>query len=344
MADLVRSVALDYSKLKSDHPDYSGKQPAEIRRAIKKILDLCSFSIATEEVSQAIVDNTGAVTPESMSVRGVISGVTWVNGNADGTDNTGKIEYGKPVVFDVTTGKTVTGINAKWAEDEYKVLGIALDEVASGQKLIPVAVGQTPQSETSTTVLAKARVKTGTYPTLQSWSEAASATEQRVIWEFELPKTSAFIEANVNSWFNDVSSEAATRWQGSGEFVKAFNLDRTYVYKDMPVLLHKANKGAAKQFYFNFQMASSIVGTLDGDLSYNGNALITIDTAFNGGIQGSKCKIYDNRLLPAGKKLLSGTKVWATLEREAAVGNENTPGAFQWKFYVTQADACPVSI
>lgn len=342
MADQVRSVALDYSKLKLDHPDYASKSPTEARQQIKKILDLANFAIATEPVNlNAAARIVGSdFLPSRMSTRAVINGVTWVIANVDGTENTGKVVYGKPVVFDTTTGKTVTGVNDKWSADEYKIVGVALDAVESGQKLIPVAVGQNPTTPTSSTVLAKCKVADGgTHPSIEDWSQADS-TDQNLIWEFELPKASEFKESDVGVWFEDIDTAGETRWQGSGDHVKAFNLDRTYVYKNAVVLLTKTNKSAAAQYYFNFEMSPTIYGTLDADLTKDGEALISIDTALLGGIEGSKVKVHD-RFLSTGKKLASGVKVVAVLERLSEEASED--GKFSWRFYVMQANTCPVS-
>lgn len=341
MADSVRSVALDYSKLKLDHPDYASKTPAEARQKIKKILDLANFAIATEPINLSAASRIigSDFLPSRMSTRAVVNGVTWVIANVDGTENTGKVVYGKPVVFDTTTGKTVTGINEKWSADEYKIIGVALDELASGRKMIPVAVGQNPQSATTSTVLAKCKVSDGgTHPSIQDWSEA-DHTDQMLVWEFELPKASEFKETDKTLWFKDIGTAGETRWQGSGEYVKAYNLDRTYVYKNAVVLLTKYSKAAQAQYYFNFEMSPTIYGTLDADLTKNDSALITIDTALLGGIEGTKVKVHD-RFLSTGKKLASGVKVGAVLERMCEQGNVD--GEFSWRFHVMQSNACPV--
>ncbi len=136
----IRSVALDYSKLKIDHEDYAEKTHAEARQAIKKILDLANFAIATEDISGEVANRQldGAGLADKTPSRSIVHGVTWVMANVDDSDDTGKIKYGQPVVFDTKTGKCVTGINPSWAPSEYKILGTALDNLDSDQKLIPV--------------------------------------------------------------------------------------------------------------------------------------------------------------------------------------------------------------
>lgn len=137
----VRSIALDYEKLKISHADYSSLSHSQARQRIKLILDLANFAIATEEISGRAAKSLleDGATPGKASSRAVIDGITWVMANHDGTADTGPIKYGQSVAFDTTTGKTVTGVNSVWDTSEYKIVGIALDEMLeSGQRLIPI--------------------------------------------------------------------------------------------------------------------------------------------------------------------------------------------------------------
>lgn len=345
MPEFLRSVVLDPAKLKIDHEDYSSGTNAEARVKIKRILDLTNFAIATEEISTARASQflpQDATLPSRMATRAIIHGVSWVMANSDGTDDTGVIKYGKPVVFDTKTGKSVTGINDKWSPGEYRILGTALDELESGYKLIPILLGSPPMQQDGP-ITCRAKVKTGTWPSIQTWSEATpDSDEQQSVWEFELPKSHEFKEADSTKWLDDIETAGESHWEGSGEFVKAFNLDRTYVYKNSLVTLTKQSKGGAAQYYFNFQMAQTLTGTLDGNLTKESNALMTI-VPTDKTIQGTKVKVHD-RFLSTGKKLATGTKVLVQLMRQpSAAEDEPVNEPFIWRYVVTQSNNCPVN-
>lgn len=120
----------DPSVLLISHSTYSGKTPAEARRLVKIELDKLHFGITPDPISgpRASRQLGGGQIPEAVAGNAISEGVTFVRCYYDGTDNTGKIKHGKPVVFDTVKGWGVTGVNETWQPDEYKILGIALDE------------------------------------------------------------------------------------------------------------------------------------------------------------------------------------------------------------------------
>jgi hypothetical protein len=170
----------------------------------------------------------------------------------------------------------------------------------------------------------------GTWKDIQNWSTDA---QQQVLWDFELAKTSKFTETNPNEFLVN-----GTTFEGSGEYVKAMNLTRQYVLKDEIVILFKC--GSEGQYFFHYQMPQIIHGTLDADFNASDAAtgkLITIDSELVTGFQGTKVRVYDKNLIPSGKKLKAGNKVWASLAR--GVFN----GQFRWQYFLQQAKDCPTT-
>lgn len=337
MANYQRGTVIDADRLKISHADYEELEPAEARRKIKQILDQTNFGISPELVNaeRAGKQVEGAI-PARVPGKAILHGVTWVMGSNDGSGNNYRIEYGKPVAFDMVSGKYVTGVNPDWGPGEFKVVGTALGELLLGLDRIPVSLGT--QSNENFAVLARCRnnpdEEGSEFPSIQTWSEAETATDQNILWDFELPKSFQF---------DPESEENAVEWEGSGLFVKATNISRMYVYKEALVLLHSAGKPSL-QFYCDFQMGSKLFGTLTEDLRKDENALMKIDSDFSGGLESAeggekKVKVYD-KLLDTSKKLKKDTKVFVDL-MHCATGDD-LEGSFTWKFYVTQANKCPV--
>lgn len=325
-------VAVSPAKFLISHADYNGKSKSEARREIKKLLDKYRISITPEMLApNRFTYANGA----KVQGRFITTGTTWVRAYYDNTDNTGKIEYGKPVAFDTVKGWGVTGINPKWSPDEYKVVGVSLAdyEQTGEQGKVPVVLEDTPK--VLEPVLAKAKVKEGDWPSIQSWSEATQGSNnQQVIWEFELPKEIKFKESDSSKWFEGAGD---TKWEGSGAYVKAFNLTRQYVPKNVYTWLHPDKKTG--QLYFDYYMPPSLLGTLDTQLTTGGSVLMTIHEHFRGEFEGEKVKVYDY-LMNANKKLPQGAKVWTNLFRYSST---NTIDPFVWRLGIVQSNTCPIS-
>lgn len=322
-----RSTVIDSDKLKIS--TYGGDE-REARRKIKQLLDKINFAITPELVSsQRAGKATQGTIPDRVPGKAIVHGVTWVIGSNDGGDSNYKIEYGQPVCFDMVSGQYATGLHPDWGPGEYKVIGTALGEVLSGQARIPVMLGKQPIENFA--LLCKANIDPeggGSYPSVQTWSEAQTASDQQCLWDFELPKSYKFDEEG---------QENHVEWEGSGIFVKAFNVTRMYVYKDTLCLLHSSGKPRL-QLYCEFAMGSKLLGTLDADLKKDADALMTIDTDFRGGMEGTKVKVFD-KMLDNQKKLKKDTKVIVDLFRCATSDDIES---FTWRYYVTQANKCQV--
>jgi len=100
---------------------------ADRRKYITSILKKTNFMVNVTPISNTEYFNLtqGGVTPFAFSGAAVHTGMVWVNCYVDGTDLTGSIVTGKPVVFDTVTGRGVTGIHPSWKTDEYKIVGTA---------------------------------------------------------------------------------------------------------------------------------------------------------------------------------------------------------------------------
>lgn len=111
-----------------DWPEWdSDKSDSEKRKEIKTKLDNYNFGINTAPVSTQRLKEVGA-DGQDADGHAIMDGIAWVRAFYDGTNKTGKIKQGHPVVFDTVTGRSVTGINEEWGVDEYKVVGTALQD------------------------------------------------------------------------------------------------------------------------------------------------------------------------------------------------------------------------
>lgn len=121
-------VVVDPEKLVISHSDYADMTQAEARVAIRKLLDHYNLGITPELISldRAKTQLQGSELPDKVPGQVINDGITWVRCFCDGTEKTGQIKNGQPVVFDTVKGWGVTGIHESWAEHEYKILGIAL--------------------------------------------------------------------------------------------------------------------------------------------------------------------------------------------------------------------------
>jgi hypothetical protein len=327
-----RSTVIDPNKLRIGGPDYSELEPAEARRKIKKILDQLNFGVVPEIINSATagkqVQEEGI--PARTPAKAIVQGITWVNAYNDGGENNFKVEYGQPVIFDVVTGLGVTGLNPAWGPGEYKIVGTAMGELVGGTARIPVLLGKQPSDNFS--IIAKCKVDPEgeeDFPSIETWSSADTADDQNCLWSFELPKSCKFDEEATNN---------QTEWEGSGVFVKAFNLTRMYIYKDSLVLLHSSGKPNL-QMYCEFVMCSQIMGVIDGfDLRKDDSAFIKIDDDLKGGVEGTRVKVFD-KLLDAQKKIPRDAKVIANLFRCATSDDIES---FTWHYFVTQANKCPI--
>lgn len=105
----------------------TGAGDHEKRINIVKLLESKTLVINTIPIS----DNIAAVvdlTEEATCVAPMkASGIVLVRAFFDDTDNTGRIEIGRPVAFDMVTGVAVTGVNDTWLQAEYHRIGLSLD-------------------------------------------------------------------------------------------------------------------------------------------------------------------------------------------------------------------------
>lgn len=119
------------------------------RRTIVKSLQNKLFGVFTDEVKKEQIEKLkGDGENIKMKTEAVITSMVWVMAYYDGTNKTGIIKSGQPVVFDTCTGRCVTGINEEWFPDEYKIIGRAWQgKTDEGESLIPVTLGEIPKND-----------------------------------------------------------------------------------------------------------------------------------------------------------------------------------------------------
>jgi hypothetical protein len=160
MAVDKHQVVVDPAIFTISHSSYNGlPSNAEKRREIKKLLDKHNFGITPEKITAFRAGRQTGIggLPQSMSAMAIMEGIVYVRCYWDNTTNTGKIEHGKPVVFDTVKGWGVTGINAAWGTDEYKILGTAMDDyqsTAGNGGLVPIKLDPEPSAAVIPTDLA----------------------------------------------------------------------------------------------------------------------------------------------------------------------------------------------
>jgi hypothetical protein len=311
---------------------YGSLSQRDARRKIKRLLDQTNFMISAEYITQGGAGRqTGGNFPTAVPAKAIVHGVTNVLASNDGSGNNYGVEYGRPVCFDMVTGAAVTGIHPSWTGDEYKIVGTALADMPYGLSRIPVLLGVQPSDSFAVVGVAFPNEAVGnTWPTMLDWSAAEDIADQQAVWDFELPFAVEFDEQGF---------DGDGIWEPSGVFAKVCNLSRQYVYKDMFVLLHSSGKPKL-QLYCEFYMSPTISGVLNDHVEQDGKGNITIDNWLRGGIEGDEAFVWDNRMLPSGKRLTAGTRVIANLFR---FGHSGDDGRFVWQYYITQADKCPVS-
>lgn len=261
-----------------------GMSDSDKRKKIKIKLDLYNFGVNPTSVKASGVseyDSSGASSNDSqpdMSNDMFVNGAVLVKAIYDGTDKTGKVVQGKPVVFDTTTGSAVTGINEKWSPEEYKVVGTSMVDFAdtsqtSGKK-IPIQLTPPPTAETSV-VLGRCVKKTYTETTLQQWLKQGL---QRCVWEFEImskdiqvtndgsvlahPATGSQaqpLRPRLETGYDDSwASSDPTSGSVKGTVVEVFNLLRQFIPIGEVSVLYKRGS----QYYCKVPMQAMIIGKL----------------------------------------------------------------------------------
>jgi len=110
----------------------------EKRVLITSLMKGTSFGISVSELSHESLVKYGVEDHQvyiEMTGNVIVDGVCLVKVYYDGTDDTGRVYAGEPVVFDTQTATAVTGINETWEKDEYKVVGIAMEDHETSQNL-----------------------------------------------------------------------------------------------------------------------------------------------------------------------------------------------------------------
>lgn len=115
----------------------------EARRTITELLKSKNVMVNAHPLTATELTELGLDGTARLQGQAINFGLVWVLCYYDGTEDTGEIINGHPVVFDTVTGKAVTGINPAWKTDEYKIVGIAwksFSEIGYGR--IPIQLIQ----------------------------------------------------------------------------------------------------------------------------------------------------------------------------------------------------------
>jgi len=148
--------AVDRERLKLDYASYDGLTDHQKRVQITKLLQNSSFCVNLTPVTKSDIEDTigSTVTGKVGGGVAIVSGIAYAKAYYDGTDKTGEIKAGQPVVFDTVTGDSVTGINTSWSPSEYRVVGISLVNfnkqapyADSNENLIQIKLIEFDQSE-----------------------------------------------------------------------------------------------------------------------------------------------------------------------------------------------------
>lgn len=184
---------MDYTIFKADHADYSGMSDDEKRRTITSKLRKYNVAVNTAPISKNRLKNFGADGISKVRGKAILEGITFVKG-IGGSGNRYAIRQGFPVVFDITDGRCVTGLNPEWDDDEYYMIGVALEDHGGGTlKDIPVRLIPRPPDSTrirlgvvtsAITISTDARPGKGTVQikTIDSSEQYASSTESLTVY------------------------------------------------------------------------------------------------------------------------------------------------------------------
>lgn len=187
MSVRAKSLELvDPASLLISHSDYSGKTPSEARRAIKVKLDDYNFAVSLERIDKQKINATlnGETMPPFMETLAQMEGVALVRAYYDGTPNTGAIKTGHQVVVDTVKGNAVTGVHATWSSDEYKIIGVALEDYSTPSvegKRIAIRLLPSSAIAANEAALFQTHAKTGqSYPSFPTQTPGASIGTRRV--------------------------------------------------------------------------------------------------------------------------------------------------------------------
>lgn len=133
----IDTIQKDHTLSYTDYSPYTlswseweeGLTNQEKRRRIVALLANKTVGVSPIKISKKMAAEREISSYEG-EFKTIVGGLTRVRAYYDGTDNTGEIKIGQPIVFDTVTGNAVTGINEKWTADEFHVVGISFSNYA----------------------------------------------------------------------------------------------------------------------------------------------------------------------------------------------------------------------
>lgn len=124
MASIAQEIEEYIASYYEGNPDYPNVTSSEIRQIITEKLKSLSFFVNATKLDK---DKMAEYDNPDVSNDCIKSGICLVNSHVDSGDFTNPVESGKYVCFDMSTGLHVTGINPTWPDNEYRIIGTALD-------------------------------------------------------------------------------------------------------------------------------------------------------------------------------------------------------------------------
>lgn len=319
----------DPAKLKISHADYAGKTPAEARRAIKTLLDNYNIVIATEKVDKARVQGVigqnaqgeNVAIPDYLQSYGQMEGVALARVFYDGTTNTGAVKAGNAVVIDTVKGNAVTGIHSSWGVDEYKIVGIALENYSTPAVTTKrIQIRLSPPGAIAAEDIAFIRTQAKANPPTPYPTLTPGVASTRRVWPAVKYSNVTYGDGSPG---ND-GSAGITFVPAQAEPIDVFNIGYGRYVPEFTQLLGWKFKD---KWYCEYLPAPMLMGSLTSDLLLTVNSYATISVINPGGVMAPNEKVKNMGSRP-GYKYAYGTMVFAAL-----VGTE---------YVVVKALQCPI--
>lgn len=311
---------------------------ADKRRKIKEGLDKSNFGISASRFNSKMLKRvTGKETiTGELESEAILDGTVLVNCYYDGTSKTGEIKIGEPVAFDTVTGKAVTGVNEDWADNEYKILGTALESysVTSSSEsqfgVIAVRLSAISKSSAAGIKVGRAAPRSGQeYPSL---TDVNGNLNFNRVWPVRIMTVSFTPDYPDNSHYN-ISLES--------EWVDVFNIGMTpTIPKNTDMMLWQS--GGKWFTNVSFPM---LIGTLVNDMGFGDiDALVSVEnwseSSNPGGGPQMKVRV---RLFKVNVGLKAGSEVYMMAYSQLQGGASiSFDASFTSLYQIIATKACPI--
>lgn len=259
----------------SDYPSLpAGQARIEIARLIANKVPTVAGEYVSQNLVRRFIDDFNEA-----GMRVAVDGLVWVFAYVDGTPNTATIQKNQPVVFDMVTGCSVTGIDPDWSEEEYVIVGTAMEGYAGpGRKRIVIKLSPPPTPAGEGIRLA-ARPANATQDELHNWSKGVQPYWYNLVV--------------INPTFQPNFPNVPIGFSTTGQPVTpVYTLRRSYLFPGIAVKIFKINGIDVT----DFEMPPTGVGQLEEDLkliaSGSPSTLGAPATVVFGNGMGGKIQVY----------------------------------------------------